>query len=192
MSSAAGAVALCLILVAAVPAARGQTSQAAGAPAGSSGATSRPGRTLPDERTGAGAATHPSTAPAGLVGPPGQVEPTSRGASPARGGGGLWGKPSEVDPFEAFWSVLASVVVVLLLGAAGIFVARKVLPRLRASSGRRLAVMESIYLGPRQTVHLLRVGTRRFLLASTRERISMLAELPEEAEPAPEDRDGRP
>jgi len=104
----------------------------------------------------------------------------------------LWGKPSEVDPFEAFWSVLASVVVVLLLGAAGIFVARKVLPRLRASSGRRLAVMESIYLGPRQTVHLLRVGTRRFLLASTRERISMLAELPEEAEPAPEDRDGRP
>ncbi len=84
---------------------------------------------------------------------------------------------SDLDPGRLLWQMLAYVLVILVLGAAAIVVVRKVLPRLRAATGKRISVLETVYLSPRQTVHLLQVGKQRFLVAGTRERISMLAEV---------------
>jgi len=84
---------------------------------------------------------------------------------------------SDLHPGRLLWQMLAYVLVILVLGAAAIIVVRKVLPRLRAATGKRISVLETVYLSPRQTVHLLQVGKQRFLVAGTRERISMLAEL---------------
>ncbi len=85
------------------------------------------------------------------------------------------------------WRVLASVVVILVLGAAAFVVLRKLSPRIGIRRGRELAIVETIYVGPKRAVHLLQVGNRRFLLGSQREGVSMLAEVTEPlaAEPGP-------
>jgi len=75
------------------------------------------------------------------------------------------------------WTMLASVVVILVLGAVALVMTKKYLPRLRAGSGREMAVLETVHLAPRVTVHVVQVGPKRFMLGATRERVSMLAEL---------------
>ena len=86
------------------------------------------------------------------------------------------------------WGALASVIVILVLGAAAFVVLRKLSPRIGIRRGRELALVETIYVGPKRAVHLLQVGNRRFLLGSQREGVSMLAEVTEPftAEPGPE------
>ena len=75
------------------------------------------------------------------------------------------------------WQMLAAVAVVLVLGGVGILVTKRLLPRLTAQAGRKVSVVETISLGPRKTVHLLHVGTRRYLLGAHREGVSMLADV---------------
>ena len=81
------------------------------------------------------------------------------------------------DTGRLFWEMLAYVVVILVLGGVAIFVIRRVLPRLRTVTGKRVSVLETVYLGPRQTVHLIQAGGRKFLVAGTRERVNVLAEV---------------
>jgi len=40
-----------------------------------------------------------------------------------------------------------------------------------------MAVVETIYLEPRKALHLVRVGGQKFLLAASREGLSVLAEV---------------
>ena len=84
------------------------------------------------------------------------------------------------DASDTTWlmlQMLASILIVFVLGAAAFFVVRKLLPRLSRATGRDLSVQETVYLGPRKSLHLVQVGRRRFLVAASRERISMLAEV---------------
>lgn len=94
--------------------------------------------------------------------------------------------PGLPDTSKLLWQMLAYVLVILLLGGVAIFVFKRVLPRIRRVAGKRVCVVETTYLGPRQTVQLLQVGNKKFLLGGTRERISMLAEVtgafPEQAD----------
>jgi len=89
---------------------------------------------------------------------------------------------------------LAAVLVILVLGAAAVFVIKRVLPRLGISQGRRITVLETVYLGPRKSLYMVRVGERTLLVSGTRERLGLLADVtdavPPEA-PTP-DEGGRP
>ena len=93
--------------------------------------------------------------------------------------------PAPLDMSKLLWQMLAYVLVILVLGGAMIFVVKRVLPKFRMVRGKSISVVETIYLGPRQSVYLLQVGRQKLLIAGTRERISMLAEVteafPEEA-----------
>ena len=71
---------------------------------------------------------------------------------------------------------LAYVAVVAVLGAGAVLVAKRYFPRGRASVGR-IRVMDSVYLAPRKQLHILEVGGQRFLVASCRDSVSMIAEL---------------
>ena len=73
--------------------------------------------------------------------------------------------------------MLAYLLIILVLGAVGILVVKRLVPRLAPSAGRNVSVLETIHLGPRKSVYLLSVGDRRFLIAGTREKVSMLAEV---------------
>ncbi|NQT03593.1 MAG: flagellar biosynthetic protein FliO, partial [Planctomycetes bacterium] len=44
-------------------------------------------------------------------------------------------------------------------------------------SGKEIRIAETVHLGPRKAVHLLEVGGRRFLIGSTNENITRLADL---------------
>jgi flagellar biogenesis protein FliO len=67
--------------------------------------------------------------------------------------------------------------VILVLGGVGIFVVRRLLPRMGLAQGRRISVQETVYLGSHKSLHLVGVGDRTLLLAGTRERLSLLADL---------------
>ena len=94
-----------------------------------------------------------------------------------------------MDDNPAPWGqMVAAVIVILVLGGVALLVIKKFIPRLAVSTGKTISVVESIYLGPRLTVHLVDVAGQRFLLSSTRDRISMLAEV---APPAGEGVEGQ-
>ncbi len=83
----------------------------------------------------------------------------------------------EYSPWELFRKMMLSVVVVIVLGGAALYVSRKVLPRLANAPGKRVRIIETTHLGPRRSVHLLEVDNHRFLLGSTNERITKIADI---------------
>ena len=87
-----------------------------------------------------------------------------------------WGAKT-TDNNDLLRKMFAAVVVVLILGGLALLVFKKVLPRIGRPAGRTIQVQETAYLGPKKTVHLLQVSDRQFLIASTRDRISLLAEI---------------
>ncbi|MEA3367464.1 MAG: flagellar biosynthetic protein FliO [Planctomycetota bacterium] len=112
-------------------------------------------------------------------------------------------KPDEADPSKShplergkssdttdlLGHSLAAVLVILVLGAAAVFVVKRLLPRLGASQGRRITVLETVYLGPRKNLYVVQVGERTLLVSGTRERLGLLADVtgsvptPDEAKP---------
>lgn len=75
------------------------------------------------------------------------------------------------------WQMIGIVAVILVLGVGGLWVVRRLAPRIQQRRGRHIAVVETACLGPNRNVHLLKVGDRDLLIASTREHISMLADV---------------
>jgi len=81
------------------------------------------------------------------------------------------------DTREAFWRMLASLAVVLVLVVVAVIVGKKFLPRLAAQGRRQLRVMETLHVTPRNAVHLMRVGDRVFMLGSTKEGLTTLGDV---------------
>ncbi|MGC9453849.1 MAG: flagellar biosynthetic protein FliO [Phycisphaerae bacterium] len=91
------------------------------------------------------------------------------------------------DTGEMLWKMMASLMVLAVLAVAAWVVFRKVVPRIGQTSGRRVRLLETTYVGPRKAVHLLQVGRRRLLISSSREEVSLLADVTDavEGEPSP-------
>ncbi len=83
----------------------------------------------------------------------------------------------DVGASELFYRTMFAVMLVIVLGAAAMYVSKRCLPRLARLSGKQIQVVETIYLGQRKSLHLVSVEGRRFLLGSTAERITKLASL---------------
>jgi flagellar biogenesis protein FliO len=80
---------------------------------------------------------------------------------------------------ELFYKMLLSVLLVVALGVAAIYVSRKLLPRIANLPGKQIRVVETAYIAPRKGIHLIQIGTRRLLIASTNEAVTMLADVTE-------------
>ncbi len=78
---------------------------------------------------------------------------------------------------ELFLKMMLSVGLVLGLGAAALYLSKRVLPRVTNAPGKKIRVVETTYLGPRKALHLIEVGNQRLLIASTNDRITTLAHL---------------
>jgi len=85
---------------------------------------------------------------------------------------------------DLLWQSLAAVLVILALGGAGLFFVRRVMPRVAASRGRQVALVETFYLGPQKALHLVQVGGRRLLVGATRERLALVADVTDDVPPA--------
>jgi flagellar biogenesis protein FliO len=75
---------------------------------------------------------------------------------------------------ELFLKMMLSVGLVLGLGVAALYLSKKVLPKVTQAPGKEIHVLETAYLGPRKTLHLVEVGGRRLLIAGTNDRVTML------------------
>jgi len=82
-----------------------------------------------------------------------------------------------VDTRELFFKMMFSVLVVVVLGVTTIYIIKKFLPRITNLPGKAIRIIETAHLGPRKTVHLLKVGNQRLLIGSTSENITMLADV---------------
>ena len=86
---------------------------------------------------------------------------------------------------ELFFKMMVSVLLLIALGAAAIYVSKRFLPKITNLSGKEIRITETVHLGPRKAVHLLEVGERRFLIGSTNENITRLADLEMEVNKVP-------
>ncbi len=86
---------------------------------------------------------------------------------------------SDFNPGGAGFSIRAvlAVLFVLALFIAAIYVSKKLLPKIANLPGKEIRIIETVHLGSRKAVHLLEIGNRRFLIGSTNENITKLADL---------------
>ena len=61
---------------------------------------------------------------------------------------------------------LAVIFVLLLLAAAVLFLQKRGIPRLTTSGTRQIEALDRLRLGPNHTLHLIRMGERRLLVAT--------------------------
>ena len=93
------------------------------------------------------------------------------------------GSQSSYEPFgvsgerEFFYKMLLSILAVAGLGAGVVYVSKKLLPKISNLPGKQIRVIETHHLGPRKSIHLIAVGSRRLLIGSTNETITMLADV---------------
>lgn len=75
-------------------------------------------------------------------------------------------------------SIVASFVLVIVLLFATLWLLRRIgLSGLRSQAGRRLAIVDSLWLGNRQRIALVRVDERELVIGISGQSISLIAEL---------------
>jgi flagellar biogenesis protein FliO len=80
---------------------------------------------------------------------------------------------------EMFYKMLLSAVIVIAMGIGAIYITKKLLPRITNLPNKKIRVIETTHLAPRKGLHLVQVGARQLLIASTNETITMLADVTE-------------
>jgi len=86
-------------------------------------------------------------------------------------------QPDNLSGRELFYKMMVSVILIVILGGAAMYVSKKFLPRIVSQSGKNIHILETTYIGPRKTVHLLKVGEKKLLIGSTSDSIAILADV---------------
>ena len=84
---------------------------------------------------------------------------------------------SNLGSKEMFFKLMLSVLLVGGLGAAAIYISKKLLPRITNLPGKKIRIIETVHLGPRKAIHLVEIGNQRILVGSTNENIRKLADV---------------
>ncbi len=81
------------------------------------------------------------------------------------------------DSSELFYRTMLAISIVIVLGISAIYATKKLLPKIANTSGKEIQVVETVHLGPRKSIHLIKIGKQRLLIGSTNENICKLADL---------------
>ncbi len=88
--------------------------------------------------------------------------------------------PSDSSSGSPLWRMLGSLAVVIVLIVAGWIVFRRHMGgRMGSPPRRQVTLLESTRVGPRQSMLLVQAGSRKYLLAATAERITLVADVTE-------------
>ena len=79
---------------------------------------------------------------------------------------------------ELVLKVIVSLVIVMGLGVAAVYLLRRVGPRLCRIPGKQIRIIETTALGPKKALHIVEVGQQRFLIGSTAEQVTLLSPIP--------------
>jgi flagellar biosynthetic protein FliO len=86
---------------------------------------------------------------------------------------------SNLGGSEIFFKMILSVFFVVALGIAAIYISKKFMPH-KSLPGKEMRIIESVPLGPQKAIHLLKIGNKRFLIGSTADNVTKLADLIDE------------
>lgn len=78
---------------------------------------------------------------------------------------------------KLFQQFVLMLLLVAVFGAGAWFFAKKMSGRWGAARSRHINVAETVSLGPRKLLHIVHVGPRQFLIASTAENIRLLSDV---------------
>lgn len=85
------------------------------------------------------------------------------------------------DTSGKLWEMLIYTLVMLAVGIAGWVLMKRIGPKmgkpLGFASHRKVALEQTVHLGARRSVHLVRVGKQRLLVGSCRESIRLLSDV---------------
>ena len=87
------------------------------------------------------------------------------------------GSDGNFDASGMFFKMIRMVLVVVVFGAAAIYLSKKLLPRFSRLPGKRIQVCETVHLGPRKAIHLIKIDEQMLLIGSTNENITKLADV---------------
>jgi flagellar biosynthetic protein FliO len=110
----------------------------------------------------------------------GQNDPNEAGAGLFANDPNFAFSSGDLGTNELFYNMITAVLVVIALGVAAIYFSKKFLPKIANLSGRNIQLVETLNLGTRKSIHLIRVGQRRLLIGSSADKISHLADVTDE------------
>ena len=87
------------------------------------------------------------------------------------------GSGSSLSRRELFYKMMLAVLLVVILGAAAIYISKKFVPRITSLSGKKIQVIETVHIGQRKAIHLIKIGEQMLLVGSTNESITKLADI---------------
>ncbi|MBN2270094.1 MAG: flagellar biosynthetic protein FliO [Sedimentisphaerales bacterium] len=78
---------------------------------------------------------------------------------------------------ELFFKMMASVVLVVVLGAVAIYASKRLAGKIANLPGKKIKIVETAHLGPKKAVHLIKIGDLYLLIGSTNDNITKLADV---------------
>jgi flagellar biosynthetic protein FliO len=103
----------------------------------------------------------------------------------SNGGADKSGDPLGSTPLYFAGAFIKLVVVLLLILASAVFARRWLQPGIRAASVRKMRVMESVKLSPKQALHLVSVGDQQFLIGATDQSVTLISPVEVNLDPSP-------
>lgn len=91
------------------------------------------------------------------------------------------GSDGNLDAGGLFFKMILMVLLVVVFGVAAIYLSKKLLPRFTRLPGKRIQVCETIHLGPRKAIHLIKIDKQTLLIGSTSENITKLANVADQS-----------
>ncbi len=83
----------------------------------------------------------------------------------------------QVSTTRLFWQMVISLALLLALAVIGVYVSKRFVPKLGASSSKQMRIIETLHLGSRRAIHLIQAGERTLIIGVTNEQITRLADL---------------
>jgi len=89
------------------------------------------------------------------------------------------GSNSDVGIKGLFYKMIFMVLLMVFLGAAVLYISKKLLPKINLP-GKKIQMTETVHLGQRKSLHLVKIGSKTLLIGSTNENITNLADVSEQ------------
>ena len=87
--------------------------------------------------------------------------------------------PSGLKDKELVYKFIFSVFLVVAVGTGAIYFSMRLGGKIARISGKNVQIVETLYLGQRKALHLLKIGRREILVGSTNENINLIADITE-------------
>jgi flagellar biosynthetic protein FliO len=76
-----------------------------------------------------------------------------------------------------YWRMMLAVLLVLALGVAAYYVSKKLGGKIINLPNRQIKLVETLYLGSRKTLHLIKVGNKSIVIGTTPTTITRIADI---------------